>query len=140
MGKKTPKAPTPPDPVATAAAQAASNRETAIAQRDLNLINQVTPYGNLSYEYGLDPGTGIRPATATQTLSPEQQILYNLATKAETGLGQLANSQIAQVQRSLGQPFSIAGALRAMGGPQRVNQINTQRNPGLSYGVPVGRR
>lgn len=49
MGKKTPKAPAAPDPVATAAAQTASNKDTAYWNAVLNNVNQVTPYGNLTY-------------------------------------------------------------------------------------------
>lgn len=43
-------APTPPDPQATAAAQAAANREAAITQQQLNMIDQVTPWGTLTYQ------------------------------------------------------------------------------------------
>jgi hypothetical protein len=45
MGKKTPQAPTPPDPVKTAQAQAAINKETAITQSTLNRVDEYTPYG-----------------------------------------------------------------------------------------------
>jgi len=50
MGKKTPKAPAAPDPAATAAAQTASNKETAYWNAVLNNVNQITPYGNLTYQ------------------------------------------------------------------------------------------
>lgn len=50
MGKKSPSPPDPPDPRETAAAQAAANREAAIAQAQLNMIDQYTPYGTLRYE------------------------------------------------------------------------------------------
>ena len=46
-GGKTPKA---PDPAQTAAAQTASNKETAYWNAVLNNVNQVTPYGNLTYK------------------------------------------------------------------------------------------
>jgi hypothetical protein len=46
MGKSAPSAPAPPDPVATAQAQAAINKETAIAQSKLNRTNEYTPYGS----------------------------------------------------------------------------------------------
>lgn len=42
----TPKA---PDPMATAQAQGAMNRSTAATSQMLNMVNQVTPYGNLNY-------------------------------------------------------------------------------------------
>lgn len=49
MGKDSPSPPPAPDPVATANAQAAANKETAIAQAQLNMIDQYTPYGSLVY-------------------------------------------------------------------------------------------
>lgn len=50
MGKKSPAAPAAPDPAATAAAQTATNKETAYWNAVLNNVNQVTPYGTLKYE------------------------------------------------------------------------------------------
>lgn len=49
-------APAAPDPVATAAAQTATNKETAYWNAVLNNVNQITPYGNLTYEQ--NPNTG----------------------------------------------------------------------------------
>lgn len=45
----TPKPPTPPDPNVTAAAQTGTNLATAQANAAMNNVNQVTPYGNLTY-------------------------------------------------------------------------------------------
>lgn len=45
-----PKAPAAPDPAATAAAQTATNKDTAYWNAVLNNVNQVTPYGNLTYK------------------------------------------------------------------------------------------
>lgn len=44
-----PKAPAAPDPAKTAAAQTATNKETAYWNAVLNNVNQITPYGNLTY-------------------------------------------------------------------------------------------
>ena len=49
MGKKTPQAPTPPDPVKTAAAQGAINKDTAITQANLNRFDEYTPYGSSTW-------------------------------------------------------------------------------------------
>ena len=49
MGKSAPSPPPPPDPAKTAAAQAAANKETAIAQAKLNMIDEYTPYGSSLY-------------------------------------------------------------------------------------------
>lgn len=47
---KSPSMPTPPDPAETARAQGAINKETAIAQAQLNRANQYTPYGTSIWE------------------------------------------------------------------------------------------
>lgn len=84
MGK--PKAPTPPDPQETAAAATGSNIGTAIATTQMGNVGQVGPGGSLSYDQTgtfayTDPYTGqtyeIPQFTATTTLSPEQQALYD---------------------------------------------------------------
>lgn len=51
---KTPSAPTPPDPKVTAGAQTATNIGTAIANANLQNVNQETPYGNLTYQQTID--------------------------------------------------------------------------------------
>ena len=48
--KKSPAEPQAPDPQVTANAQTASNVKTAVANADLNRINQITPQGTLTYE------------------------------------------------------------------------------------------
>lgn len=45
----SPDMPEPPDPMETAAAQTGSNVSTATANAALQNINQITPYGNLTY-------------------------------------------------------------------------------------------
>jgi len=50
MGKSSPSTPAAPNPAATAAAQTATNKETAYWNAVLNNVNQVTPYGNLTYK------------------------------------------------------------------------------------------
>lgn len=48
--KKSPQAPAAPDPVATAAAQTQQNKDTAYWNAVLNNVNQITPYGTLTYK------------------------------------------------------------------------------------------
>lgn len=50
MGKSSPKAPAAPDPAKTAAAQTASDKETARYNAQLQNMNQYTPYGSLTYK------------------------------------------------------------------------------------------
>src|SRR5690606_16080061 len=70
-----PSPPPPPDPMATARAQGQINKETAIAQARLNAVNQVTPYGNFTYEAGPEV-EGVPQYTATQTFTPEQPHIF----------------------------------------------------------------
>lgn len=147
------KAPKAPDPVATAQAQGAMNRDTAVTQQQLNMIDQYTPYGNLIYSqtgssfspsesgqsYFWNQQTGeystTRPAgegwqevkgnltpkyQATQTLSPEQQGIFNETTQAQTNLAKLANEQSSFIRNYLGQ-----------GSPQLNTNLGLSENLGL---------
>lgn len=77
MSKDSPSAPAPPDPVATAAAQAAANKEAALVTARLNNPNTVNPYGKSTTRYGADAFYANNPAAAEQYrkesygLSPE---------------------------------------------------------------------
>lgn len=57
------KAPKAPDPMETAQAQAGMNRDTAITQHQLNMVNQYTPYGNLVYS---QTGSAFAPSETGQ--------------------------------------------------------------------------
>ncbi len=100
-------APKAPDPVKTANAQAAMNKETAITQAELNNVNQVTPYGNLTYtQSGTNPD-GTPKYTATQTLSPENQALYDKYMGLAGSLGDIGNTLAGNVASTYGQPFKL---------------------------------
>lgn len=92
MGK--PSAPAAPDPVATAQAQTASNKETAVANAGLNRVDQYSPYGSSVYSVIGSNADGTPKYRQDVNLSPEQQDLYNKVTQgqsylASTGLGML---------------------------------------------------
>lgn len=108
-GSPTP--PQAPDPTATAAAQTASNKATAITTYGLNATDQVTPYGKLSYTQGTPWEDGTPHYTATQTLSPEQQNLYDLGTKTQSNLGNIGVEQSDKVRSLLNTPFDLNAAI-----------------------------
>jgi hypothetical protein len=91
----TPTPPPAPDPVKTAEAQGNMNQNTATTQQLLNMTNQVTPDGSLTYTQsgnntftGADGKTYTVPQfTATQTLSPTGQKLYDLTNQSKLNLG-----------------------------------------------------
>lgn len=112
MGKSAPSAPATPDPAKTAQAQAAANKEAAISSANINMINQQTPYGSLEYTQRGTASDGTPQYTATQTLSPGQQQLYDLTNQAAQKYGQTANTQLDAVSDRLAQPLDF-GSLGA---------------------------
>lgn len=135
MGKKTPSAPAAPDPAQTAAAQTATNKETAYWNAMLNNVNQYTPYGNITFtqsgdnqakyekalaEWKAKPASsnGAMPQltdfgppqfTSTISLNPEQQAILDAQTRSERSLAELGNQQIGRIGQSVNTPFSFAG-------------------------------
>lgn len=98
----TPKTPKAPDPVATANAQAAANKEAVTESAKVNQINQVTPYGSLTYS-----GTiGGPDRTVTQTLSPAQQQQLDQQNQLASGLGSAAINQMKYLPQDR---FSLSG-------------------------------
>jgi len=78
MFDKGSSAPPAPDPYAVSGAQAASNADTARLNARLNRVNQVTPYGSLTYSQG--PGSTFDQAgydRAMQTYTQAQQAGQN---------------------------------------------------------------
>lgn len=114
------KAPKAPDPYATAQAQAQMNQQTANYTQGLNQINQITPYGNLTYSgtNNGQPGS----VTATTTLSPEQQALLKQQQQADSQMNDIAIRQIGKVGVILDTPFSINSAAES-----KINQFQRDR-------------
>lgn len=112
---KTPKA---PDPMVTAQAQSGMNRDTAITQQQLNMVDQVNPWGTVGYEQ-----TGTRGFTDAQgkwvetptyqqttTFSPEQQAIFDASQAAEGNLAGLARDQSEFLQDYMAKPFEFDNA------------------------------
>ena len=100
MGKQ--KAPSPPDPMETSAAQTGTNIGTAIANNTMGMVNQYTPDGSLTYETTgtqsyTDPYTGqtydLPQYSATTTLSPEQQAIQEQNRAAQLNLASVASER-----------------------------------------------
>ena len=100
--------PVAPDPVATANAQSAANKATAIAQGELNMVNQYTPYGSLSYSQRGTTADGTPQYSATQTLDPSGQRQLDLTNLAGERYGITANNQLAQVADKLSAPIDFS--------------------------------
>lgn len=94
-------APAPPNPYAVAAAQEGVNQQAATQQAEINDVNQVTPYGNLTYtQTGTNPD-GTPKFTATTALNPAEQNLFNTTVQTQQGAANAANSLIGNLGSSL---------------------------------------
>lgn len=100
--------PKAPNPAEVSAAQTKSNIDTATAQQGLNMVNQVTPGGNLTYEQIGVNEDGTPKFQATTTLSPEQQALYDQQNQFAGGLSQLGLDQLGRVSGTLGTPVDLS--------------------------------
>ena len=116
---KSPKAPAPvaaPDPVATASAQGAANTGTAAVQQTMNMVDQYTPDGSLTYEKigevnvpnGLGGTYNAPRYKATQTLSEAQQKIKNLGDETEINIGTIGRDQSARIGTLLGKPVDLS--------------------------------
>ena len=141
MGK--PKAPKPPDPKATAAAQTGTNISTAAANAFLNNVNQVGPDGSISYrQIGsqsiTDPSTGTSyqiPQFEQRTeLSPGGRRINRIGNETQLGLARLARSQTGRASDVLGSNLSFDG-LPEGGDPSR---LGAGRGIATSYGNQAG--
>jgi hypothetical protein len=108
-------APAAPNPQQVAQQQTQSNVETGIANATLGNTNQITPYGSLTYSAtgGQMVGNNWVPSyTATQTLSPEQQQIYNKSTGLQNQALDLGPGVLTNVGKSINTPLPDVGALR----------------------------
>jgi len=118
MGKSTPSAPAAPDPAVAAKAQGAANLETAIAQGYLNATNQVTPYGNVTFDKTSDVQVGDKTVprfTSTTTLSPSEQAKFDLQSGLENQALGLGKNVLGNVGDAISQPFNLDGLPQAPG-------------------------
>ena len=105
MGKSS-SAPPAPDYAGAATATAQGNLQAAQAAAAANRVNQVTPYGNLTYNQNGTDSTGNPTWTATTSLSDIGQQLLDQQNNASLGLGTSINSQLGNVQNTMSQPFN----------------------------------
>ena len=108
MNKEKTQAPAAIDPVQTARAQSSANKETAIAQANLNMVNQYTPGGSLEYSQRGLAADGTPQYAATQTLTPQNQRIFDLTQNASEQYGQTANNLLGNVKGQLSSPIDIS--------------------------------
>lgn len=99
-------APKAPSPTLTAQAQTASNKETAIANAGLGMVNQTDALGNqLNYSQIGSWSDGTPRFSATQTLSAPQQQLLETGQKTSQNLANLAQEQTGRISGLLSEPL-----------------------------------
>lgn len=111
----TPKA---PDPYATADAQSQYNTMTAETQQLMNMTDQVTPYGNVTYaQNGTTSVTGpdgksyqVPRFTQTTTLNPQQQSTLDSTQAAAGNIANTAQSLSGSGLSSLSRAVDTSGA------------------------------
>jgi hypothetical protein len=101
-----PSAPAAPDYTAAAKETATGNLEAARAATAANRVNQVTPYGNLTYNQSGTDSYGNPTWTATTSLSDVGQRLLDTQNQTSLGLGSAINAQLGQVQDVMGRGFN----------------------------------
>lgn len=107
--------PKPESAASQAAAQTGLNRDTALTQQQINMVNQNTPDGSLTYNQTgtskfLDSkGQWVETPTytATTSLSAAQQAIKDQTDKASLNLGTIANERTNFLKDYLAKPFDV---------------------------------
>lgn len=103
----SPSPPPAPDYTGAATATASGNLDAARLAQQGNMVNQYTPYGNLTYSQ--DPtsrfSSGNPSYSSNIDLSPTGQALLNYSDQAQLGLGAQTTNALGRVDQSLSQPF-----------------------------------
>jgi hypothetical protein len=134
----SPSQPATPNYTAAAQATASGNLDAARQATAANRVNQVTPYGNLNYAITGEDPYGNPTWTATQSLSPEQQQIYNYDTQTALGLGALQNTGLSYVGQMLNNPFSTSSLPTLQSGVSNPNLSMVGQGPqmGTMTGSP----
>jgi hypothetical protein len=119
MGGKS-SAPAAPDYTAAAQATAAGNKEAAIASQIGNMVNQVTPYGQVTYSQ-IGEVNGVPRWQQNVNLSPEQQAAYNKDVAMNATLQDVGQQGLGYVQSALNKPLSFEG-MQALQSPGEIQQ------------------
>jgi hypothetical protein len=114
-------APPPPDYTAAARETAAGNKEAAIAAQEGNMINQVTPYGSVTYTQRGVSESGTPLWQQNVVLSPEQQAAYNKDVQMNAALQNVGIQGVGYVQSALDKPLSFQG-MQELQTPGQIQQ------------------
>lgn len=107
MGKSAPAAPAAPDPVATTAAQTASNKETALYNFGLNNPDTTSPLGSSTWTPTGKDANGSPTYSNTINLSPNEQAILNNQEQNQIQQGNTATTALNNVQGLFNQPYDL---------------------------------
>lgn len=142
----SPDIPAPPDPAKTAAAQTASNKETAVANANLNRVDQYTPFGSSTYKItGTNPD-GTPKYEQTTAFSAPVQGLFDANIGMSQGLANIGQGQLAGLQQQYANPLNlntevenkIAQFQAARLDPELARQDDALRNRLTNQGIREG--
>lgn len=125
-----PSAPQPPNPATVAAAQQGANVGTAVAQSTLNNVNQVTPYGNTTFNQTggyTDPSSGqfVPSYTETTSLTPQEQAILSGTQNVGLQMMPAASNLANQAVQTTANPLNVNSANNSYllaGGQNAINQ------------------
>lgn len=104
------------------------NKEAAIAQANLNRIDQYTPEGSLTYQQIGTNSDGTPRYSQTMKYNAAEQAKYDQANNIALSLGDLAGNNISRVADAQSKPFSYDGMTP-------VTSSVGQGLPGVQYGT-----
>lgn len=107
--------PSAPDPMVTAMMQQKLNTSTANQQQATNMTNQVTPDGSLTYTQtgtrtyvdGFGKTQTVPEYTATQTLSDQNQAIYDSSKQAQGTMASTAATLAGNAQSAMSDPLKL---------------------------------
>ena len=100
--------PTPPDPMATANAQSTMNTQTAKTQQEMNMVDQNTPYGSLTYTQAGTNADGTPHFQSDVALNSTGQGLLDQYNQNQSETGALAGQLLGSKTGALsGNPLDL---------------------------------
>lgn len=118
--KDAPKVPPAPDYTGAAQATATGNLEMARLNAKANRVNQVTPYGSITYRPGVNGDQD--QWIMDQTLAPAQQQLLDSQNQTSLGLAGLMGRGVGYVNQALSHNITAADLPKSMINPGETGQ------------------
>lgn len=103
------------------------NVDTATNQQQLNMVNQNTPQGSLTYTQSGTWADGTPQFTATTQLSPEQQALYDKQNAISSQYADIAGRQLSAAGDAMSKPLDFGATPQAQTYNAQAPQMATMQ-------------